>query len=265
MQTNSVSILKGCQNGIMKRLRSVGKWIYGCYAWLVFGVLLLAAGILAALLRRPSRTRAVVRVAARMLLRLAGVPITVRGLERLPAGPHILLANHTSFVDPIVLSACLPTRPGYAFVVRQQHPGQALLWPLLKPLGTVVLGPSAAGSPSSNIGLLANAIRRGDNLIVFPEGGFTPAAGLRHFHTGAFVVAASEDVPVVVAGLRGTRQALQPGTWLPRRVPIALDIGEIFAPEGEDPQSLAQLCKAAYDAMLPLTGEGKSEHDQSIL
>jgi len=244
----------------MNGQRHIQKWAYGCYAWVVFGTILLLTGALAMLMRKPRRARPVVRMAALILFRLTRMPVTVHGLEQLPTGPHILLVNHTSFLDPIVLTACLPARPGYAFVVRQQYRSQALLWPLLKPLGTVVLRPSAgSGRPSENIALLAAALRRGDSLVLFPEGGFTPASGLKHFHTGAFVAAATESVPIAVAGLRGARTALRLGRWLPRRVPIRLEIGEVLVPEEKDPHALAQLCRTAYEAMLPLTGEGKAD------
>jgi len=98
-------------------------------------------------------------------------------------------------------------------------------------------------------------MRQGERLIVFPEGGFVAEPGLRAFHTGAFVAAVSENNPVVVAALCGTRQVLRPRTWLPRRAPITLEIGPVLVPQGKDMQSILRLCDAAHAAMAPLTGE----------
>lgn len=238
----------------MTRLRQFAAWSYGCYAWLLFAVVLIVAGSLISLLRSPRHGRPAARAATRLLFRLAAMPVRAYGTERLPRAPHILLVNHTSFIDGLVLTALLPARPGYAFVVRQQYASQGLLYPLLSGLGTMVLsrGPHHA---ATNVALLKTALRAGKNLIVFPEGGFVPETGLQAFHSGAFIAAIAEEVPIVVAGLRGTRKALRPGTWLPRRSAIELEIGPVLQPDGTDATRELELRKAAHQAMLPLTGE----------
>lgn len=235
--------------------RQIGAWAYGCYAWGVFALIVLSFGVLVALLRRPSQGRPVARAGARLLFRLAGIPLSAKGLDRLPAQPHVLVVNHTSFLDGIALTALLPPRPGYAFTVRQEFEIQRLLCPLLRGLGTVVLWHSRAEHGASNVDLMTLALRRRKNLLIFPEGGFIPEPGLRPFHSGAFVAAANAGVPVVVAGLRGARSALRPRTWLPRRVGIALEIGPALTPSGNDPHAIARLSAAARNAMAPLAGE----------
>lgn len=238
----------------MKRRRLFAAWSYGCYAWLVFALVLLSFGSLVSLLQSPRHGRLVARAGTRLLFRLAGVPVSAYGMDRLPHTQHILLVNHASFVDGLALTALLPARPGYAFVVRQQYASQGLLYPLLRGLGTVVLNRSHHND-ATNVDLLKAALRHGKSLIVFPEGGFAPETGLKAFHSGAFIAAIAEDVPIVVAGLRGARKALRPGTWLPRRTAIELEIGPVIPPHGVDAMQELQLRMAAHQAMLPLTGE----------
>lgn len=238
----------------MSRLRRFAAWSYGCYAWLIFALVLLCAGSLIILLRAPRHGRPAARAGMRLLFRLAGVPISVHGGERLPHTPHILLVNHTSFLDGLALTALLPARPGYAFVVRQQYASQSLLCPLLRGLGTVVLQHDHRHA-ATNVDLLKMALRRGKNLIVFPEGGFVPETGLQSFHSGAFIAAIAENVPIVVAGLRGTRKALRLGTWLPRRTAIALEVGPVLQPGAAGADQELKLRQAAHQAMLPLSGE----------
>lgn len=240
------------------RLRGVGAWVYGCYAWIVFALFMLFFGGLVMLLRRPSKGRRIARFGTRLLCRLAGMPLTAKGLDNLPSRPHILLINHTSFLDGIVLTALLPASPGYAFAVRQQFSSQRLLCPLLRSLGTVVLHRFGAHHDASDIDLLVAALRRGSSLVVFPEGTVSRKPGLKPFHSGAFVAAAKANVPIVVSGLRGARTALRLGNWLPRRVGITLEIGPVLNPHGTDPAAIAQLGTAARSAMLPLTGEPDS-------
>jgi len=228
--------------------------LYGAYAWAAFALVLLAFGTAIVALRRPARARPVARAGCQLLFRLLGMPLSAHGLERLPPATqrHLLLVNHSSFLDGLALVAMLPARPGYAFVVRQQFRIQGLLCPLLRALGTVVLAPASAGSHAGNAARIAHALRRRGNLIVFPEAGFVPEPGLRRFHSGAFVTAAQAGCPLVVAGLRGAREVLRPRGWLPRRAALTLEIGPTLQPDRED---IGPCMRAARQAMLALTGE----------
>lgn len=236
-------------------MRRITTWSYGCYAWVVFILVLLSFGGLIVLLRKPRYGRPLARAGMRLLFRLTALSVSIRGEERLPRTPHILLVNHTSFLDGLVLTALLPARPGYAFVVRQQYSAQRVLWPLLRGLGTLVLGRPHVHA-ARNAERLVKALRRGSSLVVFPEGGIVPEEGLKSFHSGPFIAAVAEDVPVVVAALRGTRRALRLGTWLPHRIPIELEIGAVLTPEADRTVPALRLARAAREAMLPLTGEG---------
>ena len=241
----------------LARRRGTGRladWLYGAYAWLVFAMVLLSFGAAAMALRRPDRARPVARAGCRLLFRLLGMPLSARGLERLPAASqhHLLLVNHSSFIDGLALMAMLPAQPGYAFVVRQQFRIQGLLCPLLRALGTAVLAPASAGSHAGNAARIVHTLRRRGNLIVFPEAGFVPEPGLRRFHSGAFAAAATTGCPLVVAGLHGAREALRPRGWLPRRTALALEIGPTLQPE---PNDIGPAMRSARQAMLALTGE----------
>src|SRR3546814_14495035 len=65
------------------------------------------------------------RFCVRLLMRCIGAPMRVRGVENLPAGSAIVVCNHASYVDGIVLTAELPRR--YSFVVQDR----AARWPLV--------------------------------------------------------------------------------------------------------------------------------------
>lgn len=235
--------------------RQTGRWAFACYAWTVFAALALSCGGLIALLQRPALGRRIAHSAAGMLLRVTGVTIAASGLERLPRQPHVLLVNHASYLDAMLLAALLPATPGYAFTAKREYASQRLMRALLTGLGTIFIERLDVRRSAEDVDLMLAALRQGENLLVFPEGTFSREAGLKPFHAGAFVAAARADAPLVVAGLRGTRAAMRDETWLPRRVPIAFEIGPLLMSSGRDWAATARMRATARKAMVTLSGE----------
>ncbi|HEX7643199.1 MAG TPA: AMP-binding protein [Burkholderiaceae bacterium] len=200
--------------------------LYGCYAWLVFTILALGFGTAIVAQRQAGRARRLARKAARLYFACAGMPLDAAGLDRLPAAPHVLLLNHASYLDAIALYAMLPPGRGYAFAAKRELAGNIVLRTLLGRLGCAWIERFDMSRLDADVEAMADVLRRGDSLVVFPEGGFTRAAGLRAFHLGGLIAAARAGAPVVAAGLRGTRAALRDETWLPRRGRLALCVGK---------------------------------------
>lgn len=241
-------------------MRQPGKDIparaYGMYCWVTAIVVLLVFGLLVtAWPGSIAQRRRIARAGARILFMLAGMPVEVSGVGHLPRGTHILLANHTSFLDALVLTAALPPSPGYAFVARQEYRSQALLWPLLRAVGTVVLHENSDHSAPPNLKILSQALRRGDNLVIFPEGGIKREPGVQAFHSGAFIAAAQAGIPVAVAGISGARQALPLKKWRPSRACIAVRIGSIFRPGIGDAAAFTECMETAREQIAELAGE----------
>lgn len=236
-------------------LRRVGAWVYGCYAWGIFTTHVLCFGLLAILSGQRNRARRLARLFAGLMFRFCRIPLSSRGLECLPARPHVLLVNHTSFLDALALIALLPASPGYTFTTRQEFRLQGLLYPLLKSVHTIVLRHHSETGHTGNIETLESALTRGENLLVFPEGAFAAEPGVKPFHSGAFIAASATGVPLVIAGLRGAREALPLGSWILRRRSIRLEVGAVLEPRGTNAEAVHALMEAARTAMVPLAGE----------
>ncbi|HEX2531539.1 MAG TPA: AMP-binding protein [Burkholderiaceae bacterium] len=244
---------------VVRRLRT---WAYGVYALFVFAAIAVPSGAAIALLGRPPAGRRLARRAARWLLRLMRLPLAATGIDRLPAVPHVLLVNHASYLDSILLTALLPAVPGYAYVAKRELARIPLLHTLLRGLGTVFVERFDARRSLEDVTLMTAALHRGENLLIFPEGTFTRQAGLKPFREGAFVAAANARVPIVVTALRGARSLLREGTWLPHYGAIEFAVGPTLSATGSDWASVAQLSASARDTMLSLTGEfALPEHD----
>jgi acyl carrier protein len=233
--------------------RHAATWTYGCYSWAIFLALALPAGAMIAVIQQAAATRRIARAAARAFVHLTALPLSAAGLDQLPAGPHVLLVNHASYLDGILLTAILPATPGYTYVAKRELPRPVRA--VLKGLGTIFVERFDAIHGITDLALMVGALERKENLVVFPEGTFRREAGLRPFHAGAFLAAARANVPVVTAGLRGMRAVLRAETWLPRRGPIEFDIGAVLMPTGRDWSAAARMSAMARTAMVPLSGE----------
>ena len=227
---------------------------YGIYAIAVFLVMALCALLATLLLPGVHRRRAAARAAARAFLWLAGMPLTVRSLERLPEGQCVVISNHASYIDGIVYTAALP--PRFGFVIKREMNRIPLAGLLLRRLGSEFVERFNRNRGASDARrVLRNAVS-GNSLVFFPEGTFTREPGLLKFHSGAFITAARAGCPVVPAIVRGTRVALSPKGGLPRPGRITVEILEPVTATAPDAEAAAmELHDRAREAILRELGE----------
>ena len=171
----------------------------------------------------------------------------------MPTQSVIMAANHTSYLDGLVLLAALPEPVN--FVAKRELSGQVFVGRFLRAIGTrFVERRNYRASLEDEARLIALA-RADDTLLFFPEGTFGPAAGLRAFHLGAFRAACMAKRPIVPVALAGVRTVLPDGKWLPRRGRIALTLLEPVTPAGDDFRAIARLSDEVRRAIAPHCGE----------
>ncbi len=244
------------------RLRRALTWGYAAWAWSV-GVtctLLAAPGIL--LLPRLAWRWGVARAGLRVVAALTGLAVHRDG-EALPEGACVVVANHQSYVDGLVLGIALG-RP-LAFVAKGELAPQRVAGTLLRRLGAVFVERFDVGRSVVDAGGLEAVLAAGGTLCVFPEGTFDRAPGIRPFRMGAFVAAARGGVPVVPVGIRGTRSILRSETWLPRRGGAIVAVGAPVHAAGGDWQASLELRDAARAAILEMTGEPRRDEEVSLV
>ncbi|MGZ5199768.1 MAG: AMP-binding protein [Telluria sp.] len=235
--------------------RRVGNGLYAAYAWAVFAVVLLGCALPAIILQEPGRGRRIMHRGARACFRLLGTMPRASGLDKLPQRPHVLLVNHASYLDAIALTALLPDAPGYAFAAKGEFSEQWWMRRLLTGVGAVFVERFDVRRSTEDVAQIASALQRGDNLLMFPEGTLERYPGIRQFRGGAFAAAQAAGVPVVVAALHGTREALRSGSWRPHPSRISLVIGPVLWPDGDGWAAVARLRDTARRAMAELAGE----------
>jgi 1-acyl-sn-glycerol-3-phosphate acyltransferase len=120
----------------------------------------------------------------RIELKVAGAPPQ--------AGPMLVVANHTSWVDILALLAVCPCR----FVAK----ADVARWPLFGTIvtggGTLYVKRESRRDAMRVAHRMAEALERGDILAVFPEGTTGEGSAVLPFHSGLIQAAISADAPV---------------------------------------------------------------------
>jgi 1-acyl-sn-glycerol-3-phosphate acyltransferase len=197
---------------------------------------------------------AVMRTGAQALFRLTRVPLHITGIENLPEDRAcVLIANHASYLDGIVLVATLPRELGF---VAKAELGRRLVPRLfLRRIGAEFVERFDHRQGVADARRTAQVLHGGRSLCFFPEGTFERMPGLAPFHMGAFVVAAQAGAPVVPIVIRGTRSVLRSDSWFPHRAPVSVHIGAPILPQGGDWAGAVRLRDAARAAILDHLGE----------
>ncbi len=236
---------------VRHRAAAIGRALFGFHAALVFWLLAPPTWALTALMPTPRLAWAVGRAAARLLFRLTAVPFEVRGLERLPSGPCVLVSNHGSYLDGVILVAALP-RP-FGFVAKRELQDQFIARVYLQRLGAEFVERVDTQRSVADAARLADAVARGRSLLFFPEGTFVAEPGLLPFHLGAFLAAVQAHVPVVPVALRGDREMLPDGAWWPRRGQLSVDICEPVMPADDSGELFAAAVRLREAARRAIT------------
>jgi 1-acyl-sn-glycerol-3-phosphate acyltransferase len=175
-------------------------------AFLVFGLGVIVISVLVLPLlqlvsRRRSDTRRRVQLLIHHSFRLFAwfmtttglIRVTWHGRERLRERPILVVANHPTLIDVVLLVAAMPQAVCIVKTAAQRHP---LFRRVVRAAGYI-----PNDQPEALIAAGTECLRQGRSLLLFPEGTRSPAGRLGAFHRGAARIAlrsGSDLVPVVI-------------------------------------------------------------------
>lgn len=231
----------------------VGNFLWGLWAWLSFGLACLFSLIVALVVPGLYRRQRLVTWAAKMVFVLAGVRVTIRGLDNLPTDSCVVVANHASYIDGVLLKGYLPAR--FGFVIKGEMRDIPVVHFLLRRSGSKFVERNETTGSTRDARQLVKAAQGGESLGFFPEGTFLLEPGVGRFRPGAFVAAIKGDMPVVPIAILGSRQLLPSGQRLPRRADLIIQILPAIAPGDDDFASSRQLAEACRQRILAVLDE----------
>jgi 1-acyl-sn-glycerol-3-phosphate acyltransferase len=222
----------------------VGHFLWGLWAWLSFGLACLFSLIVAVLVPGRHRRKRLTTWAAKMVFVVAGVRVTIRGIDNLPADSCVVVANHASYIDGVLLNGYLPAR--FGFVIKGELRNIPVVHFLLRRSGAKFVERNETSGSSRDARQLVKAAQGGESLGFFPEGTFLLEPGVGRFRPGAFVAAIKGNMPVVPIAILGSRYLLPARRWLPRRTNLIVDILPAIAP-GDDEFASSRRVLAVLD------------------
>ena len=141
---------------------------------------------------------------AQGVLRIMGIELQVHG--RAHAGPVLLVANHISWLDIVVMLAAQYCR----FVAKSELKAWPLVGPLATAAGTLYIERASSRDALRVVHHMAERLQVGDVLAVFPEGTTGDGVHVLPFHANLLQAAIAAQAPAQAVGLRFVDAGGQP-------------------------------------------------------
>ncbi|MEW5979530.1 MAG: AMP-binding protein [Acidobacteriota bacterium] len=238
--------------------------LYGIYVWVVLAGVMLCGRVLLLLptaIRRV-RPKAIYRGMCRVALKLTGlIPevsdpggfLTKVQQRTMGDTPLLLVSNHASYMDVVVLGGVLPF--DFLFVAKRE----AMTWPVvgafIRSCGFLTVDRGDLSRAAGTGAEIDQALRSGQKVHIFPEATFTPHTGIRPLQLGAFKSSVKAGCPIVPVTLRGTRQVFRDGSWLLRFGPVQVTISPPLHPSADSLQEMVRLRDAVRAEFSRHSGE----------
>jgi len=194
---------------------------------------------------------------SRQLLRAAGTPVQVEGLDRIPDGPVVYASNHSSMFDIWALAASLPG--SVRMVAKQELARIPLLGRAMLAAGHVMIDRAHPARALEAYHRAADVIRSGVSAVLFPEGTRSRTGELLPFKNAPFGLAIAAQVPVVPLYVRNTFEILPKGGFVLRPRPIRIVIGDAISTRGMTVDQRQELRDRVHAAIVALKARVDAE------
>ncbi len=152
----------------------------------------------------------VAKIFLKLYFRLKG-----EGIENLPDGPFILAPNHQSFFDGLFVAVFLKNKlmKQTYFYAKEKHVKNKFLKLVAAQSNVIVMDLSDL---KTSLQKMAEVLKRGKNIIIFPEGTRTQTGEIGDFKKTFAILSRELNVPIVPVAINGAYDALPRGTYFPK-------------------------------------------------
>jgi 1-acyl-sn-glycerol-3-phosphate acyltransferase len=230
------------------------------------------------------RRDALIRWWSRRVLRICGVTVRIAGstaARRAAEQGAMLLLNHISWLDIYVVHVLKPAR----FVAKSEIRSWPMIGYLCDRTGTIFIERGKRHAVHQANQIVADALRKGDLVGVFPEGTTSDGTRLLPFHANLIQAAVDADVTVLPAALRylkkeasGQESQTQDAAYVGemslfdsfkmvlRGAPILAELSllEPLSSTGRSRHQLAEAARTAIAALLEINIDTKNDFSPAV-
>ncbi|MCF7935013.1 MAG: 1-acyl-sn-glycerol-3-phosphate acyltransferase [Synergistales bacterium] len=169
--------------------------------------------------------------------------------------PYIVVSNHCSNLDPVVVGVSCPVRLRY--LAKEELFGVPLLGPLIRVLGASPVRRDDGGGSGTALRHLLGFLEQGEHVLLFPEGRRSRDGRLGSLEGGVALLAKRSGLPVVPVVVQGTHRAMPMGGSGIRPASISVQFGEplYFSDHGTGREARQAFLDALEQRMRELLGE----------
>ena len=128
---------------------------------------------------------------AKKLMKLGGIKLKSSG--QIPDGPHLIVCNHRSSIDPLINLADVLCYP----IAKIEFKSWPIIGPGANNSGVVFVDRSNKESRAQTRVAIAETLQKGINVLIYPEGRTHDDDFTRTFRKGSFEVAAEYGFPIL--------------------------------------------------------------------
>jgi 1-acyl-sn-glycerol-3-phosphate acyltransferase len=170
---------------------------------------------------------------SRIILWTFGIQMTVQGKENLtPGNPYIFVSNHASMFDIPTIMVALKGKVDFVY---KKELTAVPVWGWALRFGPfIMIDRSNARDAMQSIDLACETVRRGQSVILFPEGTRTSNGKLQPFKRGAFSLASKANVPIIPVTINNTFGIMPKGSLNIKPAGISVVLEKPISAEGLD-------------------------------
>mgnify|MGYP001770877495 CR=1 FL=1 len=155
--------------------------------------------------------------------------VTVTGLEQIPEGPVLFASNHQGLFDILLLLGYIERPIG--FIAKKEIKKIPLIRSWMKELQCVFIDRSNRRAAIKVIEDGVNSLKRGQNMVIFPEGTRSKGGPIVPFKSGSLRLGTRAEVPIVPITINGTHLMLEANDGKMKQADVSLTVGEPLMPE----------------------------------
>lgn len=222
---------------------AAGELIRG-FSLVAISFLYSSVAVLAGMITRGEKAPAAVMGKwGRALIRAGGFTVRVEGAGNLPEGGAVLVSNHQSVLDIPLLIAAFDRE--IRFLAKRELKGIPVFGRAMTLAGNLFVD---RDDPRDSVHLVREAgfrMKRGQVIVVFPEGTRSVDGTIGDFKPGAFLLARRSGAPVLPVYIEGGRDAMPKGSLRLKRGTLRVVVLPPLASEGDRRLSRDEMAELA--------------------